>query len=394
MLDAAVLSILATAIRADVVVRGGKTVTRELKLALVVGFSLLLVVTVLISDHLSKARTTELAKDIPENPAMTPKAPRESLLASGAGQPESMDNTIRDPAGMSRPSGELPPPGPAPSPEVSKPFEINQGGTTRTASADEGIIVPVDAPVRGVPAVGTQQVSPEGLAGASRQLVQQPDPKLVTPGDSMMKPANDPSKSEQAKLAKGSSDPMTKQAAGNAPVSGQLHTVAAGENLSKIARRYYGDSKQWKRIADANPKVIGKNGEVRVGSKLTIPSLETKQQPEASPKSTPVVPVRAIAGDTPTKAPAKELPKTTLKDPKATELAKADRPVVKEPVGKPDMKGAKVYTVKSGDTLSQIAQRELGSVNRIKDIVHMNKDLLGKDATSVRVGMVLKLPKA
>ena len=35
--------------------------TRELKLALIVGFALVLVVTVLISDHLSHARQTELA---------------------------------------------------------------------------------------------------------------------------------------------------------------------------------------------------------------------------------------------------------------------------------------------------------------------------------------------
>ena len=40
------------------------TLTREHKLALIIGFSLVLVVGVLISDHFSKARTQQVASEI------------------------------------------------------------------------------------------------------------------------------------------------------------------------------------------------------------------------------------------------------------------------------------------------------------------------------------------
>ncbi len=53
----------------------GRTVTRELKLALIVGFALVLVVTVLISDHLSHARQTELAGNIQPEPIKAAEPP-------------------------------------------------------------------------------------------------------------------------------------------------------------------------------------------------------------------------------------------------------------------------------------------------------------------------------
>src|SRR3954470_12184985 len=59
-------------------------VTRELKLALIVGFALVLVVTVLISDHLSHARQTELAGNIPAEPI---KAAEPPAIAMGNDSP-------------------------------------------------------------------------------------------------------------------------------------------------------------------------------------------------------------------------------------------------------------------------------------------------------------------
>lgn len=37
------------------------------------------------------------------------------------------------------------------------------------------------------------------------------------------------------------------------------YTVVAGDNLSKISRKMYGDASKWKKIYDANKAVIGKN---------------------------------------------------------------------------------------------------------------------------------------
>lgn len=55
-----------------------------------------------------------------------------------------------------------------------------------------------------------------------------------------------------------------------ASASGGTHTVAKGETLSSIAKKYYGDSKLWKSIASANPKINPNS--LAVGDKLTIPA--------------------------------------------------------------------------------------------------------------------------
>jgi LysM repeat protein len=49
------------------------------------------------------------------------------------------------------------------------------------------------------------------------------------------------------------------------------------------------------------------------------------------------------------------------------------------------------YTVKSGDTLSAISKRLLGSANRYMDIFNANKDQLS-DPDKIKPGQVLKLP--
>ena len=51
----------------------------------------------------------------------------------------------------------------------------------------------------------------------------------------------------------------------------------------------------------------------------------------------------------------------------------------------------KTYTVKSGDTLSEIAKRELGSANKYMEIFNANKDQL-TDPDKIKPGQVLKIP--
>jgi LysM repeat protein len=51
----------------------------------------------------------------------------------------------------------------------------------------------------------------------------------------------------------------------------------------------------------------------------------------------------------------------------------------------------KSYTVKSGDTLSEIAKRELGSANKYMDIFNANRDQLS-DPDKIKPGQVLKIP--
>jgi nucleoid-associated protein YgaU len=57
-----------------------------------------------------------------------------------------------------------------------------------------------------------------------------------------------------------------------APPADQIYTVAAGDSLSKIAKKLYGDANQWKRIFEANRDQIQNPDLIRPGQKLKIPA--------------------------------------------------------------------------------------------------------------------------
>jgi nucleoid-associated protein YgaU len=51
----------------------------------------------------------------------------------------------------------------------------------------------------------------------------------------------------------------------------QWHEVEPGDTLSKIAEHYYGDSKLYPKIFDANRDVLKDPNMIRVGQRLRIP---------------------------------------------------------------------------------------------------------------------------
>ena len=51
----------------------------------------------------------------------------------------------------------------------------------------------------------------------------------------------------------------------------RIHTVAEGENLTRIARRYYGDGDRWVEIYDANRASLPNPAALTIGMKLRIP---------------------------------------------------------------------------------------------------------------------------
>lgn len=55
----------------------------------------------------------------------------------------------------------------------------------------------------------------------------------------------------------------------------QTYVTQAGDNLSTIAEQFYGDASLWKKIYEANKQTIGQNPDlIQVGSKLTIPDAD------------------------------------------------------------------------------------------------------------------------
>ena len=54
-------------------------------------------------------------------------------------------------------------------------------------------------------------------------------------------------------------------------LSGGSYTVKAGDNLRKIAQRFYGDEMQWHKIRDANRAKLPNPDQIQVGMQLIIP---------------------------------------------------------------------------------------------------------------------------
>jgi nucleoid-associated protein YgaU len=63
----------------------------------------------------------------------------------------------------------------------------------------------------------------------------------------------------------------TAATAADAPPAARTYTVAAGDNLSKIAKRFYGNSNKWKRIFEANRDTIENPDLIYPGQVLKIP---------------------------------------------------------------------------------------------------------------------------
>jgi nucleoid-associated protein YgaU len=58
-----------------------------------------------------------------------------------------------------------------------------------------------------------------------------------------------------------------------APAGGKTYTVKSGDNLSKIAKQFYGDPGKWKKIHAANSDKIPNPDLIHPGLQLTIPDV-------------------------------------------------------------------------------------------------------------------------
>ena len=52
----------------------------------------------------------------------------------------------------------------------------------------------------------------------------------------------------------------------------QVYTVAKGDSLSKIAKHFYGNAYEWKRIFEANKGILKDPDKIFPGQKLEIPA--------------------------------------------------------------------------------------------------------------------------
>lgn len=57
----------------------------------------------------------------------------------------------------------------------------------------------------------------------------------------------------------------------------ETYEIKPGDSLSKIAKRVYGDAREWKRIFEANTDVIKDPDKIFPGQKIKIPAKETEE---------------------------------------------------------------------------------------------------------------------
>ncbi|HEX4054380.1 MAG TPA: LysM domain-containing protein [Tepidisphaeraceae bacterium] len=141
----------------------------------------------------------------------------------------------------------------------------------------------------------------------------------------------------------GSSNPQPVASSGP-----RTHRVAAGESPYSISQTVYGNSKYYKKILAANPGIDPHR--LKIGQILVIPDLtDSERNPTAA----------AGAAD----------PSTSVDSSSA-------------------------YKVVPGDTLEGISRKLYGSSAMIDAIYQANKSLIGSSEDVLKVGWVLKLPKA
>lgn len=342
-------------------------VTREHKLALIIGFSLVLVVGVLISDHFSKARSQQVATEItPGSESVFGTGTQDLRVVTAA--PTAGPTITTDPSAMM--AGGVTPTAPLPGteePRFSAPGPAEPAIVMGEPVGGTSIVDRVIGSSPNIPLAGNTVV-PD--AGGVRPLGRdgQPAPLPLTAG-----PSPAPSRApESATIALAPPPAPREEQINGVPRSlMKRHDVREGESIYRIAQNAYGDGKLWNKLIDFNKGKIAPNGSVRQGVTLLLPPREAllgKPLPTSDSDA-------ARKPSTPGKPQGRPEPSRVDPQPeRATASAKG-----------------KTYVVQRGDSLSDIARKTLGSARRWNEIVDLNRDVLD-DENNLVVGLTLKLP--
>ncbi|MSR34556.1 MAG: LysM peptidoglycan-binding domain-containing protein [Phycisphaerales bacterium] len=332
--------------------------TRENKLAMVVGFGLLLFVGILVSDHFSTAQRQALPNLLNQDQTRVRVTPPVSIAA------------------------------------------VPLTGAT-VVQATKVITKPVSSEARS--------------ASNEHHLLQ--DNSVANPN---VRPiSNDPNAVKNAVIAVVANAKAGKTQEGNSGIV--LHPVAEGETLYSICAKTYGDCSLWKELAEYNKKALPNAAKLRKGVMLQLPPVEqlrhgavlaatikgarvsvtTRDQDNSSlnGKSNsnllPEIPLLATADVTsvdmrpPVIGALLEVVQVdTIKN---KSLAKNFATKVSANENDSSISGD-IYIVQKGDTLGAIAKKKLGKSSKWTEIASANGATLS-DPTALSPGMSLRLPK-
>ena len=234
--------------------------TRENKLALVVGFVLILLVGILVSDHFSVARSQQSADLLPEDdPMSTVPSDDPALLQFAAPKP-----TRPQPLLVNTPPAER-------EAQTLRMPDIQSNGTIRLDEAQARALPFSFHQVRSGESLTTICRDYYGDDSLTRELAEYnglDDPDQLTVGRRLRIPA-------ASELVRGR--PAPKRVAMNRPgtpvdPSTATYTVKAGDVLSVIAQRTMGSAKHWRKLYDHNRDVIDDPDRLKVGTVLKLPT--------------------------------------------------------------------------------------------------------------------------
>jgi nucleoid-associated protein YgaU len=247
--------------------------TRENKLALVIGFALFLLVGILISDHFSTARAqrsaefTSNVETVPDSlweredliavgpnrlPGREPVAPADEELQfdddPGAGVADPV--LSNPPAGiqMGQPGGGRSSLDPAPAP--SRQFTYHEVRANETLTA-------ICRQYYGDISLIHELAAYNGLADANS--VREGHRLTIPSAESLVRGGTSPAPAPGRESAQPRTQPD------------QIYTVRDGDNLSEIAQRFLGSARQFQVIFDHNRDVLSSPDALRPGMKLKIP---------------------------------------------------------------------------------------------------------------------------
>lgn len=347
--------------------------TREQKLSLILGFALVLVVGVLVSDHLSGARKVTLEQTDPgamiaSNTEPVIESEPKLVLVSQDGQPiQSPAPAAVEPAS----SGDL-------------KLAQNPPTTLEKFQREFGKVVKDLREGNGNPAVGPNLDAPvfaESPSSPTEKALNGETPRIAA------EPGTTPGPTRAV----------------NTPEY-RLYTVKDGDTLWSISTKLLGDGSRHKELAEYNKGRLSSDGGLRVGASIKIPTAlmaDTKlAERSTEPAATPKIDAPSKPADTKTD---KASPAPVKRQPQPTAIAAAETsksaPTTKTPgatkTSEKDQKAANgkpaTYTVKAGDTLGKIAAKTMGSSKRADELAEFNSSALD-DEDTLHVGMVLKIP--
>ena len=339
---------------------------RETKLALILGLAVFLIVGVFMGEHYSSIRQPVpnadvgiggFGDDLAGAPSLSPNNPLLPERVLDVPRPVNVAVTGVQPA----------------------------GGTTHSATAGQNSdrLGGTNQKVPGGPAM--IENGKRNIAFAPNLLTTNPEIRQLPGGsENNARTWENPLQVQNPLAPPGTSGPIVSGVIGLPISAGKelAYTVKAGDSGAKIAKSQYNDAELWARLREYNKTKVGKNDALSIGTTLRIPPkdvlLGKADLSQAGRGVNP--PIGGIAA----------LPFSN--DATGAGATGAGAAGAKAASEKPtDLNAPKLYTVKTGDTLMTIAKSELGTSNRWKEILDLNKRTLAAPE-NLQLGMQLRIP--